>query len=78
MTEFEQNIFDVFIDRGITLPDWRIKIASKEIIKNSDYARVLVEVYKPRKRKPCIVWDLCVNFVREQINWDHSTFARKD
>ena len=75
MTEFESNIFSVFVERGIALSNWKIKVVSKEIINNSDIAKVLVEVYKPRSRKPCITWDLNVNFVRKQINWDKSTFA---
>jgi len=73
--KFESNIHNVLAEKGIAGLDWRIKIISKEIIGKSDFAKVLVEVYEPRKRKPCMNWDLCINIVREQIYWDKSTFV---
>lgn len=67
-----QGIHDCMDERGITLTNWRIKIVGREIIGNSDWATVTVEVYKPRCRKPCVVWMLAINIVREQIYWDRS------
>lgn len=76
MNDFEKRIHEALDDRGITLPNWRIKIVKREIIGNSDFANVYTEIYPPRKRKPTIVWILAVNFVRNQIFWDHSSFYR--
>lgn len=70
----ETAIFNVFTERGITSSNWRIKVTNKEIIGQSDFAKVKVEVYEPRKRKPCMFWDLYINIVKEQIHWDKSTF----
>jgi len=47
--EFEANIHRVFVERGIANVDWKIKIIGREIIGRSDYAKVQVEVYKPKK-----------------------------
>ena len=78
MNEFNKNIHDCFIEKGIAGNGWRTKVVSKEIIGRSDFAKVLVEVYKPKKRKPCIAWELCINIARKQIYWDKSTFANLD
>ena len=76
MIDFEKALHEAFNEKGITLPDWRIKITNREIIGHSDWAKVTVEVYKPRKRKPEIIWELAVNIVRDQIHWDKSNFYR--
>lgn len=75
-TKLEEGIFNAFLDKGIVNPDFKIKITSREIIGNSDYARVNVEIYAPRKRKPTIAWNLCINIVRDTIHWDNSYFVR--
>ncbi len=74
MTRLEQGIHDVMNERGITVPNWRIKITNREIIGKSDWAKVTVEVYAPRKRKPTVIWILSINFVRETVHWDKSSF----
>ena len=57
-------------------PKWRIKIVGKETVGKSDWARVEVNLYKPRHRKPHAYWILVINMVREEIHWDKSNYAR--
>ena len=73
-TKMEQGIFNNFVKNGIAGKDWRIKIVDKTKIGHSDHAKVLVDVFKPRKRKPIFSWELYINFVREQINWEKSIY----
>ena len=75
-TKLEEGIFNAFLDKGIVNPDFKIKITSREIIGNSDYAKVTVEIFPPKKRKPTIVWELAINIVRNTIHWDKSSFYR--
>lgn len=57
-------------------PKGRIKIIGKEIVGSSDWARVEVNLYNPRCRKPYAYWVLLVNMVRKEIHWDKSSFTR--
>jgi len=72
--ELQSNIHHVLSEKGIAGLDWRIKIINKEVIGRSDWAKVSVEIYPPRKRKPVLVWVLAINFVRNIIDWDKSNF----
>jgi hypothetical protein len=72
----EEGIKAAMIDTGRAAENWRIKVTGHDKVgKNSDYVRVYVSVYKPRSRKPDVLWDLCVNVVKNLIYWDYSTFA---
>ena len=72
----EEGIKAAMIDTGRAAENWRVKVTgSDQVNRNSDYVRVYVDVYKPRSRKPDIVWDICVNIAKNLIYWDHSTFA---
>lgn len=75
-SKLEEGIRNAMDERGITNPNesWRIKITNRYIINNSDLANVTVEVYKPRARKWAVIWILRINFVRNIIQWDKSTF----
>lgn len=77
MLNLENAIKEIFIEREIMLPNWKIQITDKEILGKSDYAKVTVDVFKPRKKKPEITWILTINMVREQIHWDKSEFYHK-
>lgn len=74
----EEGIFNCLVETGRAAEDYRIKIVEREIIGNSDYAKVAVNLYKPRKKKHCITWYLCINIARNQIHWDKSEFVRLD
>jgi len=74
--ELELNIHHVLAEKGIAGLDWRIKIINKEVIGRSDWAKVSVEIYPPRKRKPVLVWVLAINFVRNIIDWEKSDFYK--
>ena len=72
----EEGIKAAMIDTGRAAENWRVKVTGcEQANRNSDYVRVYAEVYKPRSRKPDIVWDICVNIAKNLIYWDHSTFA---
>ena len=76
MTRLEEGIKAAMVETGRAAEDWRVKVRGCDRVgKNSDYVRVYTEVYKPRSRKPDIVWDICVNIAKNLIYWDHSTFA---
>ena len=72
MEKLENVLHDIFNERGITAPNWRIKITQKETIGRSDWAYVFVDIYAPKKKKPCQNYKLAINFVRKIINWDKS------
>ena len=72
--DYLEALHEVFDEQGITAPNWRLKITSREIIGQSDWAWIYVDVYAPRKRKPCQTRQLAFNFVRNQIDWSKSKF----
>ena len=75
-TKLAEGIKAAMVDTGRAGVNWRVKVTGcDQSNRNSDYVRVYVEVYKPRSRKPDIVWDICVNIAKNLIYWDHSTFA---
>ena len=76
MNGLETGIHYALDTYGATLPNWRIKILDAETVGHSDWAKVYVEVYKPRCRKPCTTWCLAVNMVREIVDFERSTFIR--
>jgi len=76
MANIENKIKNALVEYGAMNENWRLKITDKEIIGNSDYANISVEIYKPRCRKPCIVWTLVTNIVREFVDFERSTFVR--
>jgi hypothetical protein len=72
----EEGIKAAMIDTGRAAENWRVKVTGcGQANRNSDYVRVYTEVYKPRSRKPDIIWDICVNIAKNLIYWEHSTFA---
>lgn len=76
MTKLESGIKNVFVERGIMLEDWKLKVTSIDGQTYSDYRDVTAEVLKPRCRKPCITWVLNINMVKETINFEKSNFYR--
>lgn len=75
MDKLLKVINEILTDRGITNPDYRIKLLNKEIISNSDWAFIEIEIYRPRKKKPCQYRKLAINFVRNIIDFDKSSFV---
>lgn len=76
MANLESGIKKVFLERGIMLENWKLKVTSIDGQAYSDYRDVTVEVLKPRCRKPCVTWVLNINMVRETINFEKSSFYR--
>jgi hypothetical protein len=71
----EEGIKAAMIDTGRAAENWRVKVTGCDRVgNNSDYVRVYVNVYKPRSRKPDVLWDICINAVKELIYWEHSTY----
>ena len=74
-TRLEEGIKAAMVDTGRAAENWRVTVTGNERVgNNSDYVRVYVNVYKPRSRKPDVLWDLCINAVKELIYWEHSTY----
>ena len=74
-TEIAEGIKAAMIDTGRAAEKDRIKITGREpIYTGSDKYNVFVELYKPRSRKPDMLWSVCVDCVRELIYWEHSTY----
>jgi hypothetical protein len=71
--EIAEGIKAAMIDTGRAGEKWRVEVTGCDrATRNSDYVRVYVSVYKPRSRKPDVLWDLCINDVKELIFWEHS------
>ena len=74
-TELAEGIKAAMIETGRAGEKDRIKITGREpICTGSDKYNVFVELYKPRSRKPDMLWTICVDCVRELIYWEHSTY----
>lgn len=76
MKTIENGIKKALVEYGAMNENWRLKITDKNIIGNSDFASISVEIYKPHCRKPCIVWTLVANIVKEFVDFERSTFVR--
>ena len=76
-TELAEGIKAAMIDTGRAGEKWRVQVTGCDRTnRNSDYVRVYVSVYKPHSRKPDVLWDICIDAVRELIFWEHSTYCR--
>ena len=74
-TELAEGIKTAMVDTGRAAEKWRVEVTGCDRAgNNSDYVRVYVNVYKPRSRKPDVLWDICIDAVRELIYWEHSTY----
>lgn len=67
---------NVLLNYGAINEKWRIKLTHKEILPFTDWAKVTVEVYKPRCRKPYGIWTMYFNIVRGITNFERNTFIR--
>ena len=74
MEKLMKSLHEVFNEVGITNPGYRIKLVSREIIGKSDWAYVGVDIYAPRKKKPCQYRKLAINFVRNIIDLNKSEY----
>ena len=73
-TKLTEGIKAAMVDTGRAGEKWRVEVTGCDRVgNNSDYVRVYVNVYKPRSRKPDVLWDICINVVKDLIYWDHST-----
>ena len=73
MTNLESLIRSAMDQYGVTAQGWRIKIikVDSDVI---DWAKVLVEVYAPRKRKPACAWNVAVNMMRNIVDFNRSEY----
>ena len=72
----DQQMRNALLNYGAIGDSWRIKITDKEVINYSDWAKVTVELYKPRCRKPYAIWELVTNTVRCVTDFEKSTYIR--
>ena len=71
---FEEEIKCAMIEYGACADNWKIKIIVVDRLNvDSDCANVIVNVWKPRSRKPDYSFILFVDVVKELIFWDRST-----
>jgi hypothetical protein len=76
-TEFTDSVKNAMIDTGRISESWRIEITGKESLgNNSDYVDLFLNAYKPRSRKPDVLWTIRINAVKELIYWEHSYFCK--
>ena len=74
---FDEALKTCMIETGRAGEKDRIKVTGREpIYTGSDKYNVFVELYKPRSRKPDMLWSVCVDCVRELIYWDHSEYYK--
>lgn len=71
----ENKMKIALVNYGAMNEDWRIKVISVET-DYSDWAKVIVEVYKPRHKTPCTCWTLFANMVREFVDFERSEHIR--
>lgn len=50
----------------------RIEIIGKS--ESGDYARVEINAFHGRQKRPFVYWNICVDMARELVHWDTSTF----
>lgn len=74
MMNLESLIKSAMDQYGVTAQGWRIKIIKVESAA-VDWAKVLVDVYAPRKRKPACSWNVAVNMVRNVVDFNQSEFC---
>lgn len=72
----EQQMRNALLNYGAINENWRVKLTHKEILPFTDYAKVIVEVYKPRCRKPYGICHMYVDTVRGITNFERNTFIR--
>jgi hypothetical protein len=72
--EIESGLHILFDEMGITLPDWRVKIAGREIIRKSDWVWLYVDIYKKYAHKSCQRRKIAFNLVRNIVDWERSIF----
>lgn len=68
----QDQLKNAMIEYGAVDSKWRIKIIAVDKIGNSDFAKVSIETYKPRRRKPDFCHILFLNMVKKYICWDKS------
>lgn len=75
MNELLTKIKAAMDEHGVTAPGWKIKISGIDQT-YSDWATVIVDVVKPRCRKPCATWELAIWMPGMLLRWDKSSFVR--
>jgi predicted ATP-dependent Lon-type protease len=80
MDKMIERIHNALDEAGYTLPSWRIRIVSREMIRNrygqvTDHAEYVVDTYKYRCRKPCQRLYLTINDVRQHLVMDKVRYA---
>lgn len=71
--DFKEALFEAMRAYGIVNPGWKINIVSKEQERaSSDWGTVIVDVIKPRCRKPCLTWEISIYIPGDIIFWEKS------
>ena len=71
-----EQIKNVLIENGYNNNNWRIKKIAIENIGYTDFAYYILEVYKPKSKKPDYCYELYIDTVKELIFFDKSKFDK--
>ena len=71
-----EQIKNVLIENGYINNNWRIKTIAIERIGYTDFVYYILEIYKPKTKKPDYCYELYIDTVRELIFFDKSKFDK--
>jgi hypothetical protein len=79
MEGYEKWFHDALDAEGYSLPNWKVKIIDREVIRNrygqiTDYETFTVYIYKPRCRKPLQCHYFKVNTVKNTFWFENCSF----
>ena len=71
-----EKIRTALIENGYINSTWRTKTIAIERIGYTDYIYYILEVYKPKSKKPDYCYELYIDTVKELIFFDKSKFDK--
>ena len=75
-TKMLEKIRTALIENGYINNNWRIKTIAIERIGYTDFVYYILEIYKPKTKKPDYCYELYIDTVRELIFFDKSKFDK--
>lgn len=72
---FEEKARNALLNGDYIPESYRVEFLRLCIYSNGLFAELIVYVYKPRSRKPDIMWTLFMDIAHEEVNFSKSHFA---
>ncbi len=69
---FETALKKCLIEYGAMGENWRIKLGEIKRNAGADWFVCDVYIYKPRAKKPCLLWELRINEARKVVDFGNS------